>query len=145
MAEEGKKFTIKRLYLKDVSFESPDAPEVFRQRLEPKIEIVLSVGLAALGEDRHEVVLTCTVTARADDKVVFLCEVAQAGVFLIQGYADTELNEMLSVACPTQLFPFLRAEIVHLATHGGFPPVLLAPVNFEQMYAASKRASAPTA
>ena len=141
MSDAEKHFNIQRIYLKDVSFESPAAPDVFRQRVEPRVEMTMRVEARALGEDRHEVTLTATITARTDERTVFLCEVQQAGLFTARGYAGDELAELLNVSCPTQLFPFLRQTVLDFTQKGGFPPVLLAPVRFEDMYAASKRAA----
>jgi preprotein translocase subunit SecB len=142
MADADKQFSIRRVYLKDVSFESPLTPGVFLKRgSEPKIEMVVRVGHSAAGDDRFEVVVTSTITARLGDEVMFLCEVALAGIFLIKGYSETEAEDMLNVVCPVQLFPYVRAEVAHLTTMGGFPPVVLAPVDFQQMFAAAKRAA----
>jgi len=146
MAEADKQFSIRRVYVKDVSFESPLTPGVFLKRgSEPRIEMVVRVGHTDAGDDRYEVVVTATITARIDDQVMFLCEVAQAGIFLIKGYTAAELDDLINVACPVQLFPYLRAEVGHLSVMGGFPPVVLAPVDFQQMYAAAKRAAAEKA
>jgi preprotein translocase subunit SecB len=142
MADADKQFSIRRVYLKDVSFESPLTPGVFLKRgSEPKIEMVVRVGHTAAGDDRYEVAVTATITAKLDEQVMFLCEVAQAGIFLIKGYGDAELDDLVNVACPVQLFPYVRTEVAHLTVMGGFPPVVLAPVDFQQMYAAAKRAA----
>lgn len=142
MADADKQFSIRRVYLKDVSFESPLTPGVFLKRgSEPKIEMLVRVGHTAAGDDRYEVVVTSTITARIDEQVMFLCEVAQAGIFLCKGYSEAELDDLLNIACPVQLFPYVRTEVAHLTVMGGFPPVVLAPVDFQQMYAASKRAA----
>ena len=142
MSDTGKQFSIQRIFVKDISFESPATPEIFRLRVEPRVELAFRVEARALGEDRHEVVLAATVTARTEERTVFLCEVQQAGVFIARGVEPADLDELLNVACPTQLFPFLRELVVDLTVKGGFPPVLIAPVKFEEMYAASRRPAA---
>lgn len=142
MADADKQFSIRRVYLKDVSFESPLTPGVFLKRgTEPKIEMMVRVSHTAAGDDRYEIVVTSTITAKIDEQVMFLCEVAQAGIFLIKGYSDAELEDLVNVSCPVQLFPYVRTEIAHLTVMGGFPPVVLAPVDFQQMFAAAKRAA----
>ena len=142
MADVEKQFSIRRIFLKDASFENPLAPDVFRTRTEPKIEMAVRVSHQTLEDDRYDVTVTCTVTASIEGKTLFLCEVAQSGLFVVKGYTPAELDDLLNVACPVQLFPYIRAQITHLTVMGGFPPVMLAPVDFDQLYAASKRAAA---
>lgn len=143
MADADKQFTIRRTYLKDASFESPRSPEIwFGRGNEPRVEMTVRVEPRDVGEDRYEVVVTSTVVAKREDGDMFLCEVAQAGLFVCKGYSPVELEELLNIHCPVMLFPYIRAQVTHLTVMGGFPPVLLAPVDFDQMYAASKRAAA---
>lgn len=140
MAAEDKRFTLRRIYLKDASFESPLAPDIFKERTEPKVEMAVRVGLRPLDEGRHEVTLTCTITATIDDRTLYLCEVQQAGLFVVKGYSDAEVSDLLNIGAPTMLFPYVRAQVSHLTVMGGFPPVLLASIDFEQMYAKSRSA-----
>lgn len=128
--------TIHNIYLKDVSFESPNAPEVFRQTTHPKIHVNVGVNTNGLAQDAFDVVLTVTVTAKfEDDKTAFLAEVQQGGVFGLKGFSDNELGAMLGIYCPNMLFPYARETIASLVSKGGFPQLLLQPVNFEAIYA----------
>jgi len=142
MANEDKRFTLRRIYLKDASFESPLTPAIFKERTEPKVEMAIRVAVQPQGEDRHEVVLACTLTAAIEGKTLYVCEVQQAGLFVAKGYGETEVNDLLNIGAPTMLFPYVRAQVAHLTVMGGFPPVLLASIDFEQMYAKSKQPDA---
>lgn len=135
MAEEQQKqFIIQKIYLKDVSFETPNSPMVFTQKWEPKVEFNLSSNAQALETGLYEVSLTVTITVKLDDKTAYLAEVTQAGVFTITGFEEAELGPMIGSYCPTVLFPFAREAVSDLVTKGGFPPMLLAPVNFDALY-----------
>lgn len=134
MTTEEKRFALRRIYLKDASFESPLAPEIFNERTEPKVEMSVRVGVKTLEGDRHDVTLTCTLTAVIDDRTLYLCEVQQGGLFVVKGCTEAEANDLLNVGAPTMLFPYVRAQVSHLTVMGGFPPVLLASIDFEQMY-----------
>ncbi|MFC1664472.1 protein-export chaperone SecB, partial [Pseudomonadota bacterium] len=132
--QENVTFEIKKLYLKDLSFESPLAPVVFtRGELEPNMEIQLQVGQTLLDKDSgvYDVVLTITVTAKSDTETLFLIEVLQAGIFEISGVPEEELPFALEIACPNVLLPFAREVISDVATKGGFPQLLINPINFE--------------
>lgn len=128
-------FGIQKFYLKDVSFEAPNSPHIFTEQVEPNIELQLSNEVNALAQDVYEIVLKVTVTAKAEDKTAFLVEVQQAGIFSISGFDDTRLSYMLNSYCPNILFPYIREEISSLVISGGFQPLLLAPVNFDALYA----------
>lgn len=137
MAESQKqKFEIRKVYVKDMSFESPMAPDIFRQgNASPAVDVQLNVGHESLGDDMYESVLTVTVNGRLEDKHAFLVEVQQAGVYEISGVQpDKGLVAALEVACPNMLFPFAREAINELVVRGGFPQLLLSPVNFESLY-----------
>lgn len=142
MTTEEKRFALRRTYIKDASFENPLAPEIFKERTEPGMEVALRVEVKPLEADRHEVTLTCTVNASVEGRTLYLCEVKQAGVFVAHGFAEAELTELLNIAAPTVLFPYARAEITHLTVMGGFAPLMLAPVDFGLMYARSRQAPA---
>ena len=126
--------SIEKIYVKDLSLENPGAPQSFQMTDAPQIE----VGLRSRGEqvapDVYECVLTLTVTARASDKTVFLVEAAQAGIFTIRGIAPNQLQAVLAIHCPTVLFPYARETIADATMRAGFPPVQLAPINFEALY-----------
>ena len=125
---------IERIYLKDASFESPSAPAVFAQSGKPGFQLDLHTQVATLGENRHEVVLSATVTAKVGEEVAYIVEVQQAGVFVVQGAEGEALRALLSIAGANLLFPYLREGADALVIKGGFPALQLAPVNFEAMY-----------
>lgn len=131
------KFDVRKVYVKDLSFESPQAPDVFVQSEQtPSIDVQLSISHKKLSDQTafHEVVLSVTVTAKAKDQTIFLAEVQQAGVFQIEGVGGTELPLALEIACPNMLLPFAREAISDLVGKGGFPQLLISPVNFEALY-----------
>lgn len=126
---------IQKLYVKDVSFEAPQSPQAFLQEIKPSVEVHLDSRTTRLGDNVHEVVLAVTVTVKSEDNVIYLVEVQQAGVFTLQGVPADQLGPVLATACPTILFPYAREVVSDLVTRGGFPPLLLAPVNFDALYA----------
>ncbi|MDA9982262.1 protein-export chaperone SecB [Gammaproteobacteria bacterium] len=136
-AKNSTKLDIRQIYIKDLSFESPMSPQsIAAPGGSPKIDINLSIGFRRLNEDGHyEVVLTIEATAKNEGKSMFLAEVQQAGLFQIQGFGDKETEMVLNVACPTVLLPFARAAITDVVSKGGFPQLLVNPVNFESLYA----------
>lgn len=135
MAEEqAKQFIIQKVYIKDVSFETPNSPVIFTQKWEPKVEFNLASNAQALENGLYEVSLTVTVTVKLEDKTAYLAEVTQAGVFTLSGFEEQELGPMIGSYCPTILFPFAREVVSDLVVKGGFPPLLLAPVNFDALY-----------
>lgn len=128
-------FTIEKIYVKDLSLEIPNAPMIFMQRETPQIDVQLHHQGGMLEEGVYETVLTVTVTAKlAEDKTMFLVEVAQAGIFQIRNIPQADLEPVLGVTCPNILFPYVRETISDVVSRAGFPPVLLNPVNFESMY-----------
>ncbi len=138
MAEENapqNHFSIQKLYVKDVSFESPDTPKAFSfSKWEPKIELNLNHTHSAIDDKIYEAVLTVTATVKQQEKTAFLVEVQQAGVFAIVGYDENERNYILSSQCMSILFPYAREAISDLTSRGGFPPLVLTPVNFDALY-----------
>jgi preprotein translocase subunit SecB len=136
-AKNSTKLDIRQIYIKDLSFESPKSPQSnAAPGGNPQIDINLSIGFRRLNEDGHyEVVLTIEATAKNEGKSMFLAEVQQAGLFQIQGFGDKETEMVLNVACPTVLLPFARAAITDVVSKGGFPQLLVNPVNFESLYA----------
>ena len=128
-------FQIEKIYVKDISLEIPNAPQVFLEAQGPQLEIQVRNESAQFAEGLYEVVITVTVTAKAGDKTMFLAEASQAGIFSLRDVPQDDLEPLLAVACPTILYPYARETISDLVTRGGFPPVLLAPVSFEAIYA----------
>ena len=127
-------FNVEKIYLKDLSLEIPNAPQVFTEREAPKIDINLHNEARALENGIYEVVLTATVTAKLKEKTAFLVEVAQAGIFQIRNLQGQELDAVLSVTCGNILFPYLRETVSNVATRGGFPPFFLNHISFEALY-----------
>ena len=127
-------FQIEKLYVKDVSLEIPNAPQVFLQQSQPQLEVQLAAASSPISEAYYEVTVTATVTARSGEKTLFLAEATQAGIFSVRNFAKEEIEPLLGIACPNILYPYLREAISDLVTRGGFPPVLLAPVSFEAIY-----------
>jgi len=128
-------FQIQKLYAKDVSFEVPNAPQVFQDTGQADVKLSLAQRVEELGENAHEVVLTVTVTASVGEKTAYLAEVAQAGIFLLAGFNEQSAHAVMNTMCPNTLFPYARQLISTLVAEGGFPPLVLQPVNFDQMYA----------
>jgi len=130
---------IQKVYIKDLSFEAPNSPQVFNEKLNPTVDIHFSNETSALGDDHHHVVLTVTVEVKQDDRTIYLAEVQQAGIFNISGFPEEHLPAILATACPNILFPFAREAVSDIVTRGGFPQLLLAPVNFDMLYAQEMR------
>jgi len=125
---------IEKIYVKDLSLENPGAPQSFQMTEAPQIEIGLRTRAEQVAPDVYECVLTLTVTARANDKTVFLIEAAQAGLFAIRGVPAEQLQPVLAMHCPAVLFPYARETVADATMRAGFPPVHLAPINFEALY-----------
>ncbi len=137
-ATDGKQqFRVHKVYLKDVSFESPQSPKVFgsEKKWQPQVSLQLNTEVKELDNDIIENTLNVQVTVKSEDEVVYLVEVKQAGLFFMKGFDDRNKAGMLNVFCPNLLFPFAREEISSLVSKGGFPQMLLEPVNFEALYA----------
>ena len=132
-------FVLQRIYVKDMSFESPKAPDAFVQQFKPKINLELNSSHRSMGEDNYEVSLSVTVTATNEaEEVIYLVEVQQAGVFFIKGMDDETVTQTLGSFCPSVLFPYARETIDTIVTKGSFPALMLAPVNFDAVYAQAK-------
>ena len=132
-------FVIQRIYCKDLSFESPHSPQVFQGQWAPQMNVDLHTETQQLAEGVHEVTLAITVTVTNDEKTAFLVEAKQAGIFTIQGMPAAQLGPVLGSFCPNILFPYARETISDLVARGGFPPLHLAPVNFDALYAEHMR------
>jgi preprotein translocase subunit SecB len=127
-------FGIEKIYVKDLSLEVPHGPDVFLSGEQPQVDVQLHNEGTAISEGMYHVVLTVTVTAKAGEKTLFLVEVAQAGVFQIRNLPESDLEPFLATACPNILYPYARETVSGVIGHAGFPPVYLAPVNFEAIY-----------
>lgn len=135
MSEEVQQtFVIQKVYTKDISFESPNTPELFTSEFQPALSMDLNVESKLLEGDIFHVVVRVTATTKVEEKTAFLCEVEQAGIFTLAGFEDADLSYMLGVQCPTVLFPYAREVVSDLVARGGFPQLLLEPVNFEMIY-----------
>jgi preprotein translocase subunit SecB len=127
-------FQIEKIYVKDLSLEIPNAPQIFTQQAQPQLEVRLDTAATPFSEGYYEASVSATVTAKVGDKTLFLAEAVQAGIFQMRNVPPDDLRPLLGIACPTILFPYLRETISDLVVRGGFPPVLLAPVSFEALY-----------
>ena len=141
------KFSVQRIYVKDISFESPNAPAVFQQPFKPKVGLDLNTSSSQIGEDLYEVVVKVTAEVKHSEtgNSSFLAEIEQAGLFRIAGIEGQQLAHTLGAFCPNVLFPYARECIDNLVNRGGFPPLMLAPVNFEAIYAQKKKREAQQA
>ena len=136
-------FSIEKLYVKDMSLEVPNAPQVFLEQGEPEVDMRVSTESEKLEEGFHEVTVTVTVTAKLEnERVMFLNEVAQSGIFRLENIPEEDVKLLLAVACPNILFPYAREAVSSTITRAGFPPVLLAPINFEAMYQQAQEGNA---
>ncbi|EIB97577.1 MULTISPECIES: protein-export chaperone SecB [Pantoea] len=127
-------FQIQRVFTKDISFEAPNAPQVFQKEWEPDVKLDLDTASSQLADDVYEVVLRVTVTANVGEETAFLCEVQQAGIFTISGIEGTQMAHCLGAYCPNILFPYARECITSLVSRGTFPQLNLAPVNFDALF-----------
>lgn len=134
-SENQPQFALQRIYVKDLSFESPNSPLVFQDQWKPQVNLDLNTAHNKVSDNQYEVVLSLTVTAKIDEKVAYIVEIQQAGVFLLQGIEGAQLGQMLGAYCPTILFPYAREAIDGLVNKGSFPALMLAPVNFDAIYA----------
>jgi len=127
-------FDIQKVYLKDVSLETPNSPAIFTEQWQPQSEVRLETGATPLTQELFEVVLTVTVTTKLGDRTAYLAEVQQGGLFALRGFDDSQMGHMLHAYCPNILFPFAREELASLIGKGGFPALLLNPINFDGLY-----------
>ncbi|CAL1239899.1 protein-export chaperone SecB [Candidatus Methylocalor cossyra] len=139
MADEStppeRQFALQKIYIKDVSFETPHSPHIFTVAWDPKVEFNLASNTQPIQEGLFEVTLTVTLTVKIEDKTAYLVEVCQAGIFSLLGFSEQEFGHLLGSYCPNVLFPYAREAVSDLVIRGGFPPMLLAPVNFDALYA----------
>ena len=141
MAEENKaqetqpEFVIQRLYVKDLSFEAPNTPHIFRTEWKPEVNLDIHTNSDALDDETHEIVLGLTVTVKVGEEVAFIIEVKQAGIFTIKGIEGDALKHTLGSYCPNVIFPYAREVVADMVVRGGFPQLNLAPINFDALYA----------
>lgn len=128
-------FAIEKIYVKDLSLEIPHAPAIFLEREQPEIDLQLASEATQLEEGIFQSSITVTVTAKVGEKVMFLVEATQAGIFQIRNVPTAELDPILGVTCPNILFPYVRETVSDVVNRAGFPPVILTPINFEALYA----------
>src|SRR6478609_10090143 len=138
-APAGAQFTVEKIYVKDVSFEAPNAPQVFNENGQPQLNMNLNQKVGRLDGDMFEVVLGVTLTCTLNERTVYLAEVEQAGIFGLAGFDYRTLDMMLGTYCPNVLFPYVRQAVSDLITNGGFPPFYMQPINFEALYAEGLR------
>ena len=127
-------FQIEKIYVKDLSLEIPHAPLIFTEQVQPEIQVQINTEAQQFGDGYYEVAVTATVTAKMGERTIFLAEAEQAGIFALRNVPAAEIGPLLGIACPTVVFPYLRETVSDVITRGGFPPLLLAPISFEQLY-----------
>jgi preprotein translocase subunit SecB len=137
-------FQIQKVYVKDLSLEIPNAPQIFTEQVQPQLEVQINTAADNFSEGYYEVSVTATVTARIGERTLFLAEAQQAGIFALRGVPAQELGPLLGIACPTVIYPYLRETISDMISRGGFPPVILAPLSFEALYLQQQQNAAPT-
>lgn len=133
--QQTREFALQRVYTKDVSFETPNAPGIFQQEWKPDTKVNLNTEVQKLGDAVFEVSLTVTVTTQLGEQTAYLAEAKQAGIFTVNGFSDQEMGPMLGSFCPSQLFPYVREVVSDLIMKGSFPQLVLQPVNFDALYA----------
>ncbi|MFZ1386879.1 MAG: protein-export chaperone SecB [Thiolinea sp.] len=133
--QQEPQFIIQRIYVKDVSFEAPNSPQVFTEEWNPDTNLDLNTNVNTLANSNYEVELALTITVSSNSKTAFLVEVKQAGVFFISGYSQEQLNHLLAAYCPNTLFPYAREVIAGMVSKGSFPEMHLSPINFDALYA----------
>jgi len=134
-----KQLLLQKIYIKDLSFESPKTPDVFATNAAPQTQLNIRSGAREVAPDTQEVTLTLTVEAKGEDNTLFLIELVQAGIFLVKGYTEEERQMLTGSYCPGSLYPFAREAIADIVTRGGFPQLLLQPINFDALYAQAMR------
>src|SRR5215210_5681425 len=134
-------FQIQRMYLKDLSLEQPNSPQILLEQGQPQVEINLTLGAEPITDGIYEVTVMATVTTKINDKTLFLVEAKQGGIFEIRNIPEEQLRPILGIACPGIVYPYLRAIVSDICSRAGFPPVLLSEVNFQAMFEAQQQAA----
>lgn len=140
--EQTPVFQLQRMYLKDLSLEQPNSPEILLEQQQPQVDIQLSVAAQPVAEGIFEVAVTATVTTSIGDRTLFLIEAKQAGIFEVRNLPDEQVQGIIGVVCPQMIYPYLRATVSDMCTRAGFPPILLAEVNFQAMFEAQQAQAA---
>jgi preprotein translocase subunit SecB len=138
-------FQIQRMYLKDLSLEQPNSPKILLEQQQPQVDINLAMGAEGVADGIYEVTVTATVTTKIKDKVLFLVEAKQAGIFEIRNLPQEQMQGIVSIVCPQMIYPYLRAIVSDVCTRAGFPPILLTEVNFQAMFEAQQAQQAAEA
>ena len=133
-ADNNPVFQIQRMYLKDLSLEQPNSPQILLEQTQPQVDINLGVGAEVVAEGVFEVTVTATVTTKIGERTLFLVEAKQAGIFEIRNIPDDQMQGIVGIVCPQMIYPYLRAIVSDICTRAGFPPILLTEVNFQAMY-----------
>ncbi len=141
MAEQDAQpvFQIQRMYLKDLSLEQPNSPQILLEQAQPQVDINLAVSAEPIADGIFEVCVTATVTTKVKDKTLFLIEAKQAGIFEIRNIPQDQMQAIIGIACPGMVYPYLRAIVSDICTRAGFPPVILSEVNFQAMFEAQRQ------
>jgi preprotein translocase subunit SecB len=142
MADETPVFQIQRMYLKDLSLEQPNSPQILLEQQQPQVDINLGLGAESVADGIYEVSVTATVTTKIGDKVLFLVEAKQAGIFEIRNVPEDQMQGIIGIVCPQMIYPYLRAIVSDVCTRAGFPPILLTEVNFQAMFEAQQQQAA---
>ncbi|MBK6790704.1 MAG: protein-export chaperone SecB [Rubrivivax sp.] len=142
MADETPVFQIQRMYLKDLSLEQPNSPQILLEQAQPQVDINLGMAADTVADGIFEVTVTATVTTKVKDKVLFLVEAKQAGIFEIRHVPQEQMQGIISIVCPQMIYPYLRAIVSDVCTRAGFPPILLTEVNFQAMFEAQQQQQA---
>lgn len=142
MADATPVFQIQRMYLKDLSLEQPNSPQILLEQGQPQVDINLQMGAEQVADGVYEVTVTATVTAKVKDKTLFLVEAKQAGIFEIRNLPDEQMQGILGIVCPQMIYPYLRAIVSDVCTRAGFPPILLTEVNFQALFEAQQQQQA---
>jgi preprotein translocase subunit SecB len=138
--EQTPVFQIQRMYLKDLSLEQPNSPQILLEQTQPQVDINLGMGAESVADGIFEVTVTATVTTKVKDRVLFLVEAKQAGIFEIRNVPQDQMQGIISIVCPQMIYPYLRAIVSDVCTRAGFPPILLTEVNFQAMFEAQQQA-----
>jgi len=138
-------FQIQRMYLKDLSLEQPNSPQILLEQQQPQVDINLQMGAGGIAEGVYEVTVTATITTKIKDRTVFLIEAKQAGIFEIRNIPQDQLQGILGMVCPQMIYPYLRAIVSDVCTRAGFPPIVLTEVNFQAMFEAQQAQQAQAA
>ena len=147
MAEQDQSpvFQIQRIYLKDLSLEQPNSPQILLEQTQPQVDINLSMGAENIADGVVEVTVTATVTTKVGERTLFLIEAKQAGIFEIRNVPDDQMQGIIGIVCPQMIYPYLRAIVSDICTRAGFPPILLTEVNFQAMFEAQQQQAAASA